>query len=151
MPARIALLLLGLSIAGPALAQPDRDAAAIRGRLHAWADAFNARDAERACELFADDVIAVIRGVEDSDKAAICGRLRGALAATDRRMSYTPDIRQVLVSGDLAAVLLVWALTVERDGQRHVSEEKGLDVFRRDPDGIWRIVRFMAFSPERDE
>lgn len=151
MPARIALFMLGLSLAGPALAQPDRDAAAIRERLHAWAAAFNARDADRACELFADDVIAVIRGAEDSDKAAICGRLRNALAATDRRMSYAADIRQVLVSGDLAAVLLIWTLTVERDGQRSTSEEKGLDVFRREPDGIWRIVRFMAFSPGRDE
>ena len=35
-------------------------------------------------------------------------------------------------------------------GTKRVSTEPGLDVFRREPDGLWRIVRFLAFSTEPD-
>lgn len=151
MRARIALPVLGLLLVAPALAQTERDADRIRTRLHDWAAAFNAGDADRACELFAHDVVAVVRGAEDAGKDAVCARLRRALALTDRRMRYTAEISDVLVSGDLAAVLLTWTLAVERDGRRATSEERGLDVFRRDPDGAWRIARFMAFTPGGDE
>ena len=55
------------------------------------------------------------------------------------------------MSGDLAAVSLVWTLTVRRGGEERVSREPGLDLFRRQPDGAWRIARFLAYSEDRDE
>ncbi|WEK50877.1 MAG: nuclear transport factor 2 family protein [Candidatus Kaistia colombiensis] len=134
-----------------AIADEAPDEAAIRARLQAWAAAFNARDAEVACELFAADVISTVRGAPDAGKAAICQRLKRALAQTDRTLTYTPDIEEVFVSGEQAVVRLIWTLKTTRDGTVAVSHEKGMDLFRRDRSGTWRILRFIAFSTENDD
>jgi uncharacterized protein (TIGR02246 family) len=144
-------VLVAASVSRPALADAASDEAAIRARLQAWADAFNARDAEGACALFAEDVVATVRGTPDSGKAEICGRLRQALARPEPILSYTPEIHEVLVAGDLAAVRLTWTLKIERDGAVALSQERGMDLFRRGGDGSWRIIRFIAFSTDEDE
>jgi ketosteroid isomerase-like protein len=52
----------------------------------------------------------------------------------------------MLVSGDLAVVRLTWTLTAENNGARDVTTDEGMDVFRRTPDGVWSIARYIAFS-----
>ncbi|MCX5580175.1 YybH family protein [Kaistia terrae] len=147
----VVALLVAASLSWVTAADATSDEALIRARLQGWADAFNARDAEAACDLFADDVIATVRGTPDSGKAEICGRLRHALAKPDQTMSYTPDIAEVLVSGDLAVVRLTWTLKVVRGGKVAFSQEKGMDLFKRDASGTWRILRFIAFATEKDD
>jgi ketosteroid isomerase-like protein len=53
-----------------------------------------------------------------------------------------------MVSGDLAVVRLTWTLKVRNEGASGdvTSEEVGLDVFRRQPDGRWKIIRYTAFE-----
>ena len=142
---RGALVLLAVAFAGPAAADAEAE---IRDRLVGWAAAFNRGDAAAACDLFAEDVVAVVRGAPDGDKAAVCGRLERTLAATDRRLAYRPAVDEVLVWGDHAVVRVTWTLTVTRGDTKAASRERGLDVFRRDPDGEWRIMRFVAFDAE---
>jgi ketosteroid isomerase-like protein len=60
-----------------------------------------------------------------------------------------PTIHEILVSGDLAVVRLTWTLTAEKNGAREATAEEGMDVFRRAPDGVWSILRFIAFSTRR--
>jgi ketosteroid isomerase-like protein len=60
----------------------------------------------------------------------------------DRQSHHAaPEIEEVLVDGDTAVVRLVWTLTVtDASGTAiDVVREKGLDVFRRQPDGTWKI------------
>lgn len=134
-----------------ALADPIADRSAIRERLVAWSEAFNAGDAAGACDLFARDVVAVVRGAPDAGKAAVCGRIEKALQDNSRKLSYAADIDEVLVSGDMAVVRLTWTLTIERNARTVTSLERGIDVFRRDDDGKWRIARFIAFTVGDDD
>ena len=53
---RLLTAALAVSLAGPCLADAAADEAAIRGRFAAWVEAFNARDAAGACDLFAPDL-----------------------------------------------------------------------------------------------
>jgi steroid delta-isomerase len=48
----------------------------------------------------------------------------------------------------MAIVRLVWTSTLSQAGSTQVTETKepGLDVFRRQPDGAWRISRYMAYE-----
>ena len=85
---------------GPMRAQEGADAAAIRGRLEGWAAAFNAGDAARVCDLFADDLISVVPDAPDAGKAEVCARLARILARDDARFAYRPEIDEVLVWGD---------------------------------------------------
>jgi ketosteroid isomerase-like protein len=66
-----------------------------------------------------------------------------------KRYRYAqPDIREVLVDGDLATVKLFWTLTVtDAAGKvRDTGVEDGLDVFLRQPDGRWKIHVSHAFT-----
>lgn len=143
---RAGLLALALSTAGPARADPAADEAAIRDRLLGWAASFNAGDADAVCDLFAADLVSVVRGAPDAGKAVVCARLARALAQDGVRLAYAVEIHEVLISGAIAVVRLDWTMTAEAEGKTETSVERGMDVFRRDPDGVWRIMRFIAFD-----
>jgi uncharacterized protein (TIGR02246 family) len=145
--------LLGLGAAfspAPAFSDAAADKAAIAARLTAWADAFNARDSSRTCDLFSADLISTMRGRPDERRDALCSRIAAALADRGGVIRYAPEIEEIIVSGDLAVVRLVWSVTVQRGPAPAVSQEPGLDVFRREADGKWRIIRFLAFSNAPD-
>jgi ketosteroid isomerase-like protein len=76
--------------------------------------------------------------------------LQKSLKDEARSFTYALDIKEIIVSGDLAAVRLVWTLTVEPKGggAAIVSREPGLDIFRKAPDGSWKIARFLAFDED---
>ncbi len=144
----VAALAVMVTLAGPVAADAGSDEAAIRARLSGWAEAFNRRDADTVCELFAEDLISVVPDAPDAGKAAVCDRLARLLARDDRSFAYAVEIDEVLVWGDHAAVRLDWTLTVAAGGETSSSLERGIDLFRRDPDGVWRIMRFIAFGDD---
>ncbi len=146
-----AILLSLLLIASfmPARADEASDRAAITARLLGWAAAFNARDAAGACDLFAPDLIATVPGATEQNYQAVCDRLRRVLADRSLDLHYSPDIREIITSGDLAVVRLFWTLTTQRGAERSTQVEAGMDVFRREPGGQWSIIRFLAFPVSR--
>ena len=149
-------LALAALLAGPAAAaavaggDAETDAAAIRAALEAWTADFNAGRADRVCDLFAPDLQSRFRGAPARGFAALCSTMKRALADPDRRYSNRLELLEIIVSGDLAAVRLIWHGT-ERDlktGAETTTTEPGIDIFRRQPDGTWRIARFLAFAEE---
>jgi len=148
----IAMLLAGVASPGspPALSRAlAADARAeIEAALTRWKDDFNAGRAGKVCDLFARDLRAEFRGQPERGHVALCALLRRSLADPARRHSYALAIKEILVWGDTAVVRLTWTLTTrERDsGKATTSVEPGLDVFRRQRDGHWRIVRYMAYE-----
>lgn len=143
-PALVALaLLLG---AAPGHAQSAE--VAVRAALARWTEAFNSGDREGVCDLFAPDLVATNRGRADRGFDELCAQLRRVLADPGRRYRYAAAIQDVMTSGDLAVVRLDWTLEV-RDPAGTLLEtgvDAGMDVFRRQPDGAWRIARFIAFD-----
>jgi uncharacterized protein (TIGR02246 family) len=121
---------------------------AIRDALTRWTADFNARDANRICDLFAPDLRYDFRGSPERDYNAICNLLQRALADRSKKITYSFDIKEIIVSGDMAIVRLVWTSRASQEGSSQVTETKepGLDVFRRQPDGQWRIARYMAYE-----
>jgi steroid delta-isomerase len=144
-----AVILLG--ICGAARAETAE--AEVRARIAAWADAFNANDPQAVCEIYAEDLVSVWRGSPDGTRAEACARIAEALADKTADITYAPEIEEVIVAetGDLAVARVVWTLGTERAGAVATSQERSIDVFRRDPDGAWRILRTFGFSTEPDE
>lgn len=147
--AAAALLAAGWLAASPAVAQSDSAGErAIRDALAQWTADFNARDSSRICDLFAPDLRYDFRGTPERDFKAMCDQLHRALADPSKKLTYSFDIKEVIVSGDIAIVRLVWTSRASREGSPQVTEtrEPGLDVFRRQADGKWRITRYMAYE-----
>jgi ketosteroid isomerase-like protein len=131
-----------------AIAQPVSDQAAIRATLSRWMADFNAGRADKVCDIFAPVLRADVKGAGERDFDAQCKVLRGALADPARSLSYALDIKDIFNAGDMAAVRLAWTLTtrVKETGAVTTVEEQGLDVFGRDSDGHWRIIRFVSYE-----
>lgn len=150
--AAIAMSLAFFSFSAPA-GSGGESQAAIRTALLNWAADFNAGDAERACGLFAADLRYDYRGAPERTRADMCGLLHRSLSDKTRRLHYSPEIKEIIVSGGLAVVRIVWTLTVtpvdsagKSLGKSEVSKEFGLDVFQKQPDGLWKITRFLAYD-----
>jgi steroid delta-isomerase len=142
-----ALLVVALLAGVPAAAQTDPAETAIRNALTQWTADFNARRADKVCDLLAPDLVAQFRGQPETGHAALCDQLTRSLTEPGKSFLYSLAIKEILVSGDIAVVRLVWTLKVERAGAPAVTtEETGMDIFRRQPDGRWRIVRFIGYD-----
>lgn len=134
---------------GAAAQTPANEAeTAIRGALVKWTADFNARDTARICDLFAPDLVYDYRGFPERKYADLCALLHRSLADRTKQFTYAFDIKEILVSGDMAIVRLVWTLKVTLPGATVPveSKEPGLDVFRRQPDGSWKIARYIAYE-----
>ncbi|CAN7191096.1 YybH family protein [Caballeronia sp. 15711] len=143
----IAVVLSSVSVVTPAHADVDSDKAAILERLQRWTMAFNARDAAGVCDLFAPDLVSTVPDALDGSRDAICRKLSAVLAKPGLQLHYdSPDVREIIVSGDIAVVRLFWTLTAQKGGESSVSTEAGMDIFKRQPDGKWSIARFISFS-----
>jgi steroid delta-isomerase len=121
---------------------------AVRSALAAWNADFNAGNSETICDLFAPDLRYDYPGFPERGYDEICALLQSSLADRTRTFSYALDIREVIVSGDLAVARLVWTLTVRPadGGDAVTSREPGMDIFRRQADGGWKIVRYIAYE-----
>jgi steroid delta-isomerase len=121
---------------------------AIRAALLAWTADFNAGRADHICDLFAPELRYDYRGFPERDYRALCDLLQGALSRRDKKFVYALAIKEVLISGDLAVVRLVWTSTLTEAGSgcKTVALEPGLDVFRRQADGSWKIIRYLAYE-----
>ncbi len=103
-------LLLMAAPAGRAVAETAEDA--IRATFAQWTKDFNAGNAEAVCQLFSPELRYDFRGYPERDYNDVCTLLHRSLSDASKRYAYGLDIREIIVSGDLAVVRLAWTLTV---------------------------------------
>lgn len=141
--ASIAAAILAVIWSGPCLAD---DADEIRQRIEKWTDDFNNGRREASCDLFSKTLKSDVQGQGEADYATRCALISKAIDDPQRDFRYSVDIKEIGVEGDLAFVRLDWTLTILPEGT--TSLEPGIDIFRREADGVWRIVRYMSFESE---
>ncbi|WP_109476357.1 nuclear transport factor 2 family protein [Paraburkholderia sp. C35] len=128
----------------------DKDPASnIRHALDQWRADFNARRAAHICDLFAPDLRYDFYDAPERTYPELCDRLHRALADNTQTLHYDLQIKEIIVSANLAIVRLIWKSTVTIDGKQQSNDETGLDVFGRQPDGSWKIIRYIAY-PAKD-
>lgn len=147
-PSILALLLLATL---PRTAAAESAEEAIRSTLVQWTKDFNAGKADAVCQLFSPELRYDFRGYPERDYNDVCTLLHRSLADPSKRYVYSLDLREIIVSGDLAVVRLAWTLNVTLpNGQLVKSVEPGMDILRKSPDGQWKIIRYIAYeAPER--
>ena len=147
-PTVLALLLLAAPVR-TAAAESAEDA--IRSTLVQWTKDFNAGKADAVCLLFSPELRYDFRGYPERDYNDVCTLLHRSLADPSKHYVYALDLREIIVSGDLAVVRLTWTLNVTLpNGQLVKSVEPGMDILRKSPDGQWKIIRYIAYeAPER--
>jgi len=144
----LAILVLALGLFAPAGISPALadDAAEIRYRLEQWVGDFNAARGNALCDLYSRDLVAVFRGQPTRGHDEVCDLLMRAIADPARDYRYDLDLHEVIVEGDLAVARLT--LTLFISPLNITSVEPGMNVFRKEPDGAWRIIRYFAYEEE---
>ncbi|MCA1817154.1 MAG: DUF4440 domain-containing protein [Acidobacteria bacterium] len=126
--------------------------AQIRKALADWVEATNRGDDAAANSIWADKMIGWF------PRAPEFG-LSGAFAAAGlpekkegMRSTYELKIDEVVVSGSVASVYDIWTETAHFDGSPVTVGRviRGNELWRRQPDGKWKIARFVS-APEKWE
>ena len=102
----------------------------IRYALEKWKLDFNAGDAAQVCALFAPDLISNFRGQPEDTYNSLCANMQSSLTDPAKTYHYDLEIKEILVSGDLAVVRLVWTLKVHSKGgaPEEITREPGMDI-----------------------
>jgi uncharacterized protein (TIGR02246 family) len=126
----------------------ENDVEAVRKAIAAMGEAFNAKNPAALMALHAPDVILTDPGLPDQTFETLA-KSYGELNKMKPGVTVTtsPTIEEILLSGDLAVVRIIWTtLTVQENPQRKSTRfMKGLQVWRRESDGSWKFARGMNF------
>lgn len=141
----IAVLLVPLACAPKAPPPPDTaaDEASLRAAQERELATLASGNVDSMLTNYTDDVVMMPPG-----EAAVTGTagVRAWVEAMAKQMTMTGryDSADVTVSGDLAVVRYTGELTITptAKGAKPMTEKiKGLHVFRRQPDGGWKIAQ----------
>jgi uncharacterized protein (TIGR02246 family) len=141
----VAILSLG---AAPAPDQHDRDVELLRSYIIQSGEAFNAGDPDAVMKRYARDVVLSYPGIPDMGYEALVQGYREMLKRKPGDTAKTtPTIEEILVSGDLAVIRVMWTTTTSQANppRQETRQMKDLQVWRRESDGSWRFARGMHF------
>lgn len=115
------------------------DERAIRDLIATWLSASAAGDHAKVLSLMSDDVIFLVAG-RSFDKEEFSA---GQSALATHRIEASSDVREVVVSGDLAYARtdLTVTMTPVSGGPSLRRNGPTLSIFRRGPDGRWVLTR----------
>lgn len=134
--------LAACSPVGPA-GSSDEDS--VRAAEQAQLAAYRARDAGSVVAGYAPDAAVIVAGQPpavglDSIRAAV------ERITSDPAFSISLENRKTAVGGDLAYTRGLYRITYSEPGSGRTAHEEGqyLTVFRRQPDGSWKVAEDVA-------
>lgn len=112
-----------------------------------WTAAFNKKDLKKSCELFSHKMIADYARLPQKNYTSICDGFKKTFAESQRHYQYSFKIRHIYRSNDLAAVRITWFLLIYEKGKLiSSSQDEGMDIFQKNPEGKWQIVDFLSYE-----
>ena len=116
------------------------DERAIRDVIASWLTASAAGDSETVLSLMSDDVVFLVAGREPFGKQQF---VASQSALTSHRIEARSDVREVVVSGDLAYARAQLSVTMTPIAGGAPVRRSGptLSIFRRLADGRWVLAR----------
>ena len=115
------------------------DELAIRNLIATWLKASQAGDLETVLGLMTDDVVFMVPGRDPFGKEAFAAM---SASIKDVRMEGTSEIKELKVLGDWAYVRSHLTVTMTPTGGTPMRRAGyTLTIFRREPDGKWRLAR----------
>jgi steroid delta-isomerase len=140
----IAIFAAALTVVAPVAAQDTtKDIETLRGLILEQARAINAHDPDGVLKHYSRDIIVSYPGIPDTTYATFEANYRRMMNPGIATQS-TPTIDEILVSGDLATIRMMWSTTItdKATGKATSRQAKDLQVWRREK-GAWKFYRGM--------
>ena len=123
----------------------------IRHVLETWREAYNRGDWPRTMDLVAPDQIGWTAQGTTIDYDSQANRARQRAAAKARPTGrYTLSVKEIVVCGDMALVRDVWTFAPVSGDPTAGTAVRSFELFRRQPNGSWKISRWMD-APAADQ
>ncbi|MFL5460615.1 MAG: YybH family protein [Gemmatimonadales bacterium] len=145
----LSFLSLTASATGSAQTQVDSMAAVreIRATLADWVAAANRGDWKSASKVWAPDLVGWYPGQPDDSYAREMDRVANPKLGSPKT-HYEVEVVEVMASGRLAVVRDIWRFTTAAGKpDATTSVVRGFEVWAQQPDGSWRISRWIS-APE---
>lgn len=124
----------------------NKDTAMFQKLFSDWTNAFNRKQINPSCALFAKSLQADYRGAPSKTYTSICNGFKQVFSDPARHYHYRFKIRHVYRSGNLAAVRITWYLDVTENQKIILStHDEGLDILEKTSAG-WKIVNYLAYD-----
>lgn len=112
-----------------------------------WTEAFNHKQLQASCDLFAKSIIADYRGTPQKNYQMICDGFKKAFSDSSHRYISTFKLHDIFQSGNLAAVRITWYLKIyQNDALISSTQDEGIDIFQQNEQGQWQIVMFLGYE-----
>lgn len=145
---RFITMIISFLLASNAVADKNQDHKIFEKIFSEWTYAFNHKDLNGSCNLFSKDLIASYQGVPKKTYASVCDGFK-KIFKSDLNYQYQFKLHQVYRSQDLAAVRLTWYLKISENGKLiSDTQDEGLDVFKKNSQGEWKIVNYLGYPYE---
>lgn len=132
-----------------------RDQELLRQHVAESAEAVNRRDLKAMMATVSPDLILTYPGIADMGYVALEKAYTEMLALpAGTSVTTVPTIEEMIVSGDLAVVRIIWiTTTASGPADRNVRRMRDMQVWRRNDRGEWKFTRGMHFrepaAPQR--
>jgi ketosteroid isomerase-like protein len=120
----------------------------IRAAIERWRQAANRRDWKTALDVWAPDLVGWYPGEADATYKREADYAAVPVNAADPVSTFEVTINEVIVDETLAVVRDTWVITTKsKAGAPTVEKLRSFEVWRRQPDKAWKIVRWIS-APE---
>jgi ketosteroid isomerase-like protein len=147
MPQWIIILITTLCLTTNATSatQKTADAKLFQEIFSTWTSAFNRKDLDTSCGLFAKNVSAHYQGTPPKTYTSICNGFK-KIFQEPRHYEYRFELHDIYRENNLAAVRVTWHLRItEQDKLISEVQDEGLDIFQRNEKGEWKIVNYLGY------
>src|SRR5439155_12072483 len=126
-----------------------RDSLAVRGALERWVAAWNSKNLEGMLATWSADAVESFPA-----RSRAFPEIRASYeeyVSSSRTTRQSVEFQRIGTSGDLAFSEAIWsAVDIVRDSlgphERPARHSRSLEIWQRQPDGRWLIVRSLAFG-----
>jgi ketosteroid isomerase-like protein len=153
-PSPLLFALLSLSIAPlSAGAQTcpaqtaDEAAAEVHSAFSAWQQAVEHRDLEKTMAIFSSSLRFQYQGVPDFGYGHLLAVYQAEFSRPDAP-TWRPNIENTIASPTLVTLFGEWTLTPKNGGDA-ITHNRGVDVFQREADCVWRVVASLNYADKR--
>ena len=148
------LFALSLSIAPLAAgaqtcpAQTAEEAATeVRNSFDAWLQAVEHRDLEKTMAIFSSTLRFQYQGVPDFGYDHLMAIYQADFSRPDAPV-WRPNVENTMASPTLVTLFAEWTLMPAKGGDA-ITHNRGVDVFQREADCVWRVVASLNYADKR--
>lgn len=125
----------------------DEAAAEVRSSFNAWLQAVEHRDLEKTMAIFSTSLRFQYQGVPDFGYDHLQAIYQADFSRPDAPI-WRPNIENTIASPTLVTLFGEWTLMPAKGGDA-ITHNRGVDVFQREADCVWRVVASLNYADKR--